>query len=304
MSGTDDARAPAPLADQAQGPHGDELVPPPKASTSSLQEPVAQHSSSLVEQVRTVLAGERPLDTMGAVAKALAGKPAQPTEAKHIAFGLDANIILKLHNRSTEADFLTGRRGGVLIMPAQAVQEFWNNKSSTQNVAEKVKNAYQTLEKVIANLDPEHQAFKDGFSAALEDFEKSAGHIWAPDFRAKVASTFSSLAAQSREPRFPKLALADLARERQLTKTPPGFKDNGNGDLFVWAEFLLGLLEARNEGSVFDLAVLVTEDKKSDWGKGGEAHPVLIAELWELLGMPFETWDLAKLQQFAADSVS
>jgi hypothetical protein len=301
MSGTDDTAA-EPAAGEQQAPDTDDPeVSMARPASTQGSDALAE---SLVGLIRPVLAGERPLDTKGAVATALAGKPNATVEPSRIAFGLDANIILKLHNRATEADFLTGRHGGVLIMPSQAIQEFWNNKSSTQSVAEKVKSAYLTLERVIADLDPEHQEFKDGFAAALETFEKSAGHLWAPDFRAKVASTFSSLAARAREPRFPKLVLADVARERQLTKTPPGFKDNGNGDLYVWAEFLLGLLEAKRDGDVFDLAVLVTEDKKSDWGKGGEAHPVLIAELWELVGVPFETWDLGRLQRFAADAVS
>ncbi|OBC03467.1 hypothetical protein A5784_14770 [Mycobacterium sp. 852013-50091_SCH5140682] len=168
-----------------------------------------------------------------------------------------------------------------------------------QSVAEPVKSAFAQLSKVVSDLEDEHAEFQMRFQEILNDFEKEAGHIWTETFRTKVADTFHSLAERAVEPQFPKELIERLAHARQSTKTPPGFKDAGDGDLYVWAEFLLGLVEARDSGDKFELAVLITEDKKSDWGKGGEAHPILAAELFELVGVPFETWDFRKMKEYA-----
>ncbi|MEO9322245.1 PIN-like domain-containing protein [Nocardioides sp. C4-1] len=279
-------------------------APDTTATASPLvSEYVTDTRPSHVERIRAVLAGEVAIDSKSAVSNALgaAATPVRPP-GDRVAFGLDANIILKLHTRSLEAEYLGSKHAGLLVMPAQAVQEFWNNKSSTENVAKSVRDAFKRLDGLIKDLEPGHQEFQGAFTTLLDEFENSASHMWAPDFRAKVESTFNALAARAHEPRFPKSALAHISHERQMTKTPPGFKDTGNGDLYVWAEFLLGLMHGREDGQDFDLAVLITEDKKADWGKNGEAHPVLVAEAAELLGVPFETWDLKELKEFATSA--
>ena len=84
-------------------------------------------------------------------------------------------------------------------------------------------------------------------------------------------------------------------RLRKRTRTPPGFKDDGDGDFFIWADFLTGLQLAQAKGSKFVRAILVTRDQKVDWSRAGIAHPILVAEMKALLGISFEIWSDERL---------
>jgi hypothetical protein len=75
---------------------------------------------------------------------------------------------------------------------------------------------------------------------------------------------------------------------RKKTKTPPGFKDDGDGDFYIWVDLLTGLLEARVKGEKYERVVLVSLDKKVDWSRAGIAHPILVAEIRALLDVPFK----------------
>lgn len=91
-----------------------------------------------------------------------------------------------------------------------------------------------------------------------------------------------------------------LATHRKRTKTPPGFKDDGDGDFFIWVDLLTGLQLARASSRQFSRAVLVSGDRKLDWSRNGIAHPILVAEVRALLNVPFEIWPTQKL----ADAVA
>ena len=88
-----------------------------------------------------------------------------------------------------------------------------------------------------------------------------------------------------------------MSSQRKTTRTPPGFKDEGDGDFFVWADFLLGLLSAANvpDAAIVQHVIFVTEDKKADWSLDGTAHPILTAEVKALTNASFEIWSLDKL---------
>jgi PIN like domain len=107
-----------------------------------------------------------------------------------------------------------------------------------------------------------------------------------------------SLGTGNVERRFPyasRLKLKDIAAWRKQTKTPPGFRDEGDGDFFIWADFLSGLQLARANGQAFTQAILVTRDNKVDWSRSGTVHPILAAEMKALLGIHFEIWSDDKL---------
>ena len=77
--------------------------------------------------------------------------------------------------------------------------------------------------------------------------------------------------------------------------TPPGFRDNGDGDFFIWVDLLTGLLEAQALGKEYRRVALVSLDKKVDWSRAGIAHPILVAEVRTLLNVPFEIWTIDRL---------
>jgi hypothetical protein len=93
----------------------------------------------------------------------------------------------------------------------------------------------------------------------------------------------------------PRELFVAIAENRKRCKTPPGFKDPGDGDFFIWADFLAGLVEARQSGAAFSKSVLVTLEKKPDWSRDSVAHPILSAEAVAAAEAPFELWSLDRL---------
>ncbi|MFX4008366.1 hypothetical protein ACJBXM_11095, partial [Streptococcus suis] len=59
-------------------------------------------------------------------------------------------------------------------------------------------------------------------------------------------------------------------------------------------------LIAKNNGIIYNQVLLITNDVKLDWSREGVAHPLLSAEVMALVGVTFETWDVAKLAQKVA----
>ncbi len=105
-------------------------------------------------------------------------------------------------------------------------------------------------------------------------------------------------------PYVPRTPFFQIARARNDTMTPPGFKDSGHGDFYLWADFLLGLLMAASNNERFTKAVLLTMDEKPDWSRGGLAHPILVAEVEALVGVPFEAWNLQRFASYVATAVT
>jgi hypothetical protein len=99
-----------------------------------------------------------------------------------------------------------------------------------------------------------------------------------------------------------RVAFAEIALHRKRTKTPPGFKDEGDGDFFVWVDLLSGLQQAQEAGETFAKVVLVTLDRKIDWMREGAAHPILVSEVRALFGVPFEIWNIDQLASEVASS--
>lgn len=254
-----------------------------------------------IDRICNVLSRQTPFSSLALVLDALEdAAKRQPADPNKIAFGLDANVILHMQRHSLIPDYLGGIHSGLVILPSQAVQEFWNNRQTMQGAAHDVRSRFDGLKQTVAKLDLEHQQFVEGFESLLADFEASSGWTWAESFRTKVTAAFKQVSARAIEPQFPKDVMAQISHERDACRTPPGFKDKDkSGDLYVWAEFLLGLLEGKLAGHDFEMAVLLTRDKKADWGKGGYAHPFLSAELRELVGVEFETWDMNEMMQHA-----
>lgn len=96
-------------------------------------------------------------------------------------------------------------------------------------------------------------------------------------------------------PYAPRLRYKEIAAIRKRTKTPPGFRDEGDGDFFIWVDLLHGLQQAQLNKHSFSRVVLVSLDKKIDWSREGIAHPILVAEARALLNVPFEMWTLNDL---------
>ena len=97
------------------------------------------------------------------------------------------------------------------------------------------------------------------------------------------------------------MALHLIAEQRKRVKTPPGFKDSGDGDFFIWADILFGLLQLKNTIELPNRLILITNYGKIDWCREGKAHPILFAEAKYLIDIDFEIWTLDKFARTLKD---
>jgi len=242
-----------------------------------------------VVELRRAAAGERSPD---------------PHDPKSIAIGLDTNTIFKFgtdRSNTDAVDYLASRHAGPLILPGQVIQEFWNNRlSAIDTQADVLRTRYKTLAEEVLKLEDSFGEYHSRFQLLLDEFRDNFSFAFDSNTASRIGSILTTLQNRSIVAFVPRAMFADLAAIRDQTKTPPGFKDSGHGDFYVWADFLLGLLSARDDGALIDKAVLITGDEKVDWSRGGQAHPILVAEANALLGIPFETWSLSRFREFVS----
>jgi hypothetical protein len=238
------------------------------------------------------------IDALGALVNAL--DPKQLTVSLlDTAIGLDANVFLRLADDPKSAliiDYLTGIHKAPIVLPGQAVQEFRNNQTeAVATVSKKLGTNFKNFKNAVEGIDDDFGDYLGKIESLLGQFSTEHGNVYEEATVKKTASVLSHLRTRAVASFCPRSPLLHLAVHRDKTKTPPGFKDSGDGDFFIWTDFLHGLRALQHEGVTFSRAVLVTNDTKKDWSRDGIAHPILTAEAFALLGVPFETWSLKKL---------
>jgi hypothetical protein len=249
--------------------------------------------SDLEERLFSVLDRQAKCDPLSALVSAIRPVEAAVISLADTAIGLDANVFLRLagHPKSADVvDYLSSGHTAPLILPGQAIQEFWNNQ-------------LQVVDTVSATLKKQFEAFKSAIAKAgvsfgdlsqiellLDQFNVEHGHLYDEATVRKTLILLELLAKRALVPYAPRLRYQEIARLRKRTRTPPGFKDDGDGDFFIWIDLLTGLQQAQADGQKFSRAVFVSLDKKIDWSRAGIAHPILVAEVKALLDVPFEIW--------------
>jgi len=218
-------------------------------------------------------------------------------EATVIAF--DTNVFLKLnkHPRSADIiDFLRASFPGRLLLPGQVVQEFWNNQlNAVETLATSIRKHSENLKKEIEKVDSDYGEFAIRFQDLLDEFQTSYGYIYDDGTLRNIKLVVTLLSEKALVPYCRRTDLSPLAAIRRSTKTPPGFKDNLDGDFFVWADLLLGVATLQQEGFMPTRVALVTNDAKVDWSRNGIPHPILSAEMMALCGATFQIWSLDDL---------
>lgn len=262
-----------------------------------------------IDQVWAILDRRREIDAVRALAHATF-EPApdvHPADTTRVAIGVDTNVVLRLGDKPHNdiVDYLGNRTDAPLILPGQVVQEFWNNRlTAIENHAKTVRDKFQQLLDEVRKLGPEFGSFPERFRSVLDEF--AADYSFALDASAltRLQTVLKTLETKAMLTYVPRAEFLVLAEARDKTRTPPGFKDAGqHGDFYVWADYLLGLLVAKQQQE-FDLAAFVTLDAKPDWSLRGRAHPTLAAEVQALVGVPFEIWDIQRLAKFASSKTS
>lgn len=252
---------------------------------------------SRIRRIESVLDREKTFTSLGHLVTAMQRKElSNNPDLKKIAIGIDSSAFLKLASHKNSADiidYLKTQHIAPLILPGQAIQEFWNNHlTAIQTLSFKFKSKLETFKKEILELSSEFDEFSNEIETLVNKFEKDHGFIYDQKSIHNITSMLTALEEKAFVPYVPRTRFEKIARNRKLTKTPPGFQDTGDGDFFIWVEFLYGLLEAKDKKNDFTHAVLLTFDKKKDWSRDKISHPVLSAEIQELIGVPIEFWDL------------
>lgn len=211
----------------------------------------------------------------------------------------DANILLRMskHKDCDDiVDYLRTAFPGNLILPGQVIQEFWNNQFlGVDSISSAVKKKFNEIKGVIGNIDHQFGDYATRFDALINEFDEEYGYIFDERTAQKTKLFVDLLIEKARVPFIKRSLISALAEVRKKTKTPPGFKDGGDGDFFVWADLLLGLAELKKEGVLYQRVILVTLDKKIDWSRGGIPHPILSAEIHAISGAKLETITLDTL---------
>lgn len=219
----------------------------------------------------------------------------------HTAIGLDANVFLRLsgHPKSADIiDYLSSTHSAPLILPGQAIQEFWNNQlQAVDTIASGLRRKFDALRTDFEKIDRNFGDYAAQLSELLDRFSIEHGHVYDEGTVRRTLALLEMLQRRASVPYAPRLRFQDIAAQRKRTKTPPGFRDDGDGDFFIWVDLLTGLQQARLNGQNFARAVLISHDQKIDWSRAGIAHPILVAEVRALVDVPFEIWNIQKLAE-------
>lgn len=260
----------------------------------------------IVTKIVNVLDRRDSIESLVEVRNAISD-PALSTMPKisECAIVLDTNVIIKLvaHKKMEDiVDYLSGQHKKPLVVSGQSIQEFWNNRfSEVETVADKMNKKINELKPLFKELDGQFDEYEQKFTDLLTDFERDFGQIYDQRSIEGYIRIFNVLNDISTCKYAPRERFIDIAKSRNETKTPPGFKDSGHGDFFVWCDMLYSLLLVQIQKEVgfsdFKGVVFITNDVKKDWSLNGIAHPILCAEVKALLKVPFCTY---KLDDFAS----
>lgn len=260
---------------------------------------------SSLQRIENVLDRREEINSLDCLIEAMEQKDQfELTNPERIAIGIDSSAFLKLATNKNSADiidYLLTQHKGPIVLPGQTIQEFWNNKSGAiQTLSSKLQSKLDTFKKEILDLCEDFEDFSNQAQELLEGFKSEHGYIYDHKSIRSIATLLNAIKTKAYVPYVPRSRFYEIARSRKLTKTPPGFQDDGDGDFFIWVEFLFGLMKAQADGAQFDYAILLTYDKKKDWSRGVVAHPILAAELKVLVKANFQFWDLEQFYKIFA----
>lgn len=255
-------------------------------------------SAQRLNQLVQLLDRQAPVQALDALVAAL--RPIDSSvELERTAIALDANVFLRLGNHAKSVDivdYLSARHTAPLILPGLAIQEFWNNQlHAVDTVSSGLKKRFDALKADFGKVDKNFGDYASKIDALLDQFSVDHGHVYEEGTVRKTLNVLEMLQKRAMIPYAPRLQFREIGAQRKNTKTPPGFKDDGDGDFFIWVDLLTGLQQAVHEGRPFERVALVSQDQKVDWSRAGVAHPILVAEVQALVAVPFEIWTIDKL---------
>lgn len=221
--------------------------------------------------------------------------------ASATAIAIDSSAFLRLNKgkwASDTIDYLSTNHPIPVILPGQAVQEFWNNQLAVMTThAEKVSRSLSSMRADVQALDAAFGSTLERLQADVDQFHQEFREVYDETTIQDVLGLLEVFRTNGIIRFVPRLRFARFAQHRHATKTPPGFRDPGDGDFFVWLDTLYALGTLRETRDI-DAVAIVTQDTKSDWQRGGVAHPILSAELRAIHDVPLEFWTVERLHSY------
>ena len=266
-----------------------------RSLSGMIKNPRQKQKPTDMEKILGVLNRDTPIDALPSLVHAVKGSP-HSASLPSSAIMIDANAVLRIpsHPKSSDIiDYIAGIHEGPVMLPGQVVQEFWNNQASVATtIYHKIQSKHQDLKKEIDKAKEAGVSASETIASAVAAFREENEHIFDPEIIAKTLQFLERLVEKAIVPYAPRSGLDGIAAHRQRAKTPPGFKDDGDGDFLLWVDALFGLLKEKRRGAKFSAVILLSNDKKIDWCRGSVAHPILHAEMKAILGAHFEVWTL------------
>ena len=208
--------------------------------------------------------------------------------AELAAVGLDTNVLKQLRRDVYRADNLLVRLAGAnvrIIVPKQVVVEFWNNhrvfaKEDWNQLSNALRSLKGKLDSVQGSGDYAVQIAN--IESIIDAMAGDLAETQSDEYLSKSKRLIESLLPGAVTPMVSRGRFGALAQVRQSSKFPPGFADDARkvaswGDIFVWLDFLLGVLFVKDD-TLGGRYLWVTQEAKEDWKTGSRGHPSLLEE--------------------------
>ncbi|MHA1331776.1 MAG: PIN domain-containing protein [Candidatus Hodarchaeales archaeon] len=244
-------------------------------------------------------------------------------------FIFDTNILLNLYRYSIDTKNtlieIMEQIDDRLWIPYQVGFEYHTERIS---VIEKQKKAYDQIKKKLTDFQNEIEDellklcnngrhpyincddFLSELKTVIKNFfvdldEKKEKHPELLDndpIRDKLTKLFTGRICDQLDPK-EKEKVINQGEDRYKKQIPPGFKDDGFGDLLIWFE-MINHAKKRKKSIIF-----VTDDGKEDWwyqyhGKTVGPRPELIKEILENAGVKFYMYSADKFMNYAKEYIN
>lgn len=246
-------------------------------------------------RLKKVLNRKIPIDSLTSLIDSMGNKSPVSHDIKNSAIAFDANAILRIPQAKNYVDIFDyiSSSNIPIILPSQILQEFWNNQfSAIDSSGQKFKRKFDDLKKEAKVFDDFNAEISSKIDELLNEIEREFKHVYDEETLSKAKKFLEVLKIKAYLSSVDRSEFYPIAKERMTTKTPPGFKDDGDGDFFVWVEILSGAMKLIDEKVSFEKLIFVTNDAKVDWVINNNAHPILTAEVKKLTNKHFEIWKL------------
>ena len=100
----------------------------------------------------------------------------------------------------------------------------------------------------MEKVDDSFTEFSGRFKNLLDEFKNSYGYAYDGATIRRTSTLIEILQRKAIMSYAPRHHFLELAKQQKHTKTPPGFKDDGDGDFFIWVDMLISLIKAKNKG--------------------------------------------------------